>query len=165
LKIFGLMLLLLPLSAPADNAPAPQPVASPVFYQLREMKPTGFTHHSSAGDLARYYFEFQNGQGRHVLLYEETASARPPRVLSALRQAASNWDSGCSIDVECSAKAFCTGDCRDMYYELAGAQGEAAAPDRNRCKIQFLSCKGQLAAASAPVPKAVASLPPAARGK
>ncbi len=134
-------------------------------YNLRNLKPSGFTHYSGSGDVSRHYFEFQNGQGRHVFVYEETANARPPRVITVLRQAASTWDSSCSVDVECAGKAYCGDGCHEMYYELANLGGDSAL-EKNKCKIQFLSCENNRVPASvesAPA-KAVASPIPRSGG-
>ena len=103
------------------------------IYNLRGLAPVGFTH-SETASAARYYFEFENEQGKHVFVYEEGANERPPRMLGTLRQAASGGML-CAADVECSEKAQCASDCHEMYYALAPSA--AAAPGSpGLCRIK-----------------------------
>jgi hypothetical protein len=135
-----LFLLLLPIAALADDAKAPVAAPSPVTYELRDLRPTGFTQHAAAGDVVRWYFDFQNDQGLHHVIYEEVGNALPARAVQSLRQASLSYESRCSLDVECATKAFCVGDCKHMYYETANAPGEVIAPDRNKCRITYFAC-------------------------
>ena len=154
--------LLLPhaVSAEGDAKPAPSAASTPaaLSYELRELHPAGFTQYSASGEVIRQYFDFQNEQGTHHVIYEEVASAAPNRALLGLRQAAAAYDSVCSLDLECTAKAFCTADCRHLYYETANAPGDALSPDRNKCRVTFFACEKSGAArntavtATAPAP-------------
>jgi len=143
----------LAVSEPEANPQGPASAAEnqAITYELRELKPAGITQYSSAGEsVVRQYFEFKNEQGSHNIIYEEIAGAAPLRTVTSLREIARAWESSCAIDIECASKAFCTGDCRSMYYEVANAPGDAYAPDRNKCKIQYFSCEKQKAPAIPP---------------
>lgn len=115
--------------------------AQTITYELRDLKPSGITQFSPSSDIVRHLLEFRNEQGSHHIIYEELASAPPLRTVASLRELASSFGSSCSIDVECTSKAFCTGDCRNMYYETANAAGDTYAPDRNKCRVQYFSCE------------------------
>lgn len=136
-----------PATSPATAASATAPGA-PITYELRDLRPAGFTQHVGVGDAVRQYFDFQNDQGGHHVIYEEVASAPPSRTVPALRQAAVSYESLCSMDLECTSKAFCTGDCKHMYYETANAPGDSLAPDRNKCRVLYFTCEK----AGSPVP-------------
>lgn len=143
--------------APAENEAKPvAPTApSPLIYELRDLKPAGITQYASGMDTVRQYLQFQNAQGNHHVIYEEVPSLPPARTVVGLRQMASAFDSLCSMDIECSSKAFCTGDCRSMYYETSNAPADPVNPDRSKCKILFFSCEKATTpsvAAPAPVP-------------
>lgn len=155
--IFLLSLLVLVASLPArsDDPPAPPP-ASPssqaIIYELRDLVPAGITQYSSASETVfRQYLEFRNGQGTHNIIYEEVSGPAPLRNIAALREIARAWDSSCAIDIECSSKAFCTGECRNMYYETSNAPGDNISPDRNKCKVTYFSCEPKAAVPAAPV--------------
>lgn len=92
----------------------------------------------------RHYIKFQSAQANHVLIYDEENAHPPSRDIAALRQVMIAADAECSLNLTCTAKAFCTGDCRNMYYELSNA-GEvvinAAQPAAvNRCMLTSFSC-------------------------
>lgn len=141
-------LLLAATSVRADDPP--KVISAPVTYELRDLRPTGFTQYTGVGEVVRQYFEFQNTEGTHHVVYEEVPSALPARTVAPLRQLANAFDSSCAMDIECSSKAFCTGECRHMYYEVANAPGDNLSPDRAKCKILYLTCeKGGAKAASA----------------
>lgn len=135
-----------PAAVPAAGAPA-APASTAIVYEIRELTPSGVTQYSNESAI-RQYFEFRNGQGTHNIIYEEVAANPPLRNITALRELAKAWDSTCAVDIECSSKAFCTGECRNMYYETSNAAGDALSPDRNKCKVTYISCepKGQPAA-------------------
>jgi hypothetical protein len=160
LAVFALLLLLLPappaVSEPESKPAAPAVPSAPILYELRDLKPAGITQFSAGGEtILRQYFEFKNEQGSHNIVYEEATGAPPLRAVTSLREISRAWDSSCAIDIECSAKAFCTGDCRMMYYEVANTPGDTLAPDRNKCRIQYFSCeKGAGSAGHAAAPPA-----------
>ncbi|MGZ3653239.1 MAG: hypothetical protein ACXVB9_11450 [Bdellovibrionota bacterium] len=157
------VLFSIPASAEDLKSPPPAavavtvapPAAAPVTYELRDLKPAGFTQYVGAGDMIRQYFDFQNDLGMHHLIYEEAATAPPVRSLQGLRQASVAYDSECSMDIECSSKAFCLSDCKHMYYETANIPGDSIAPDRNKCRLIYFSCEKA-------APKAVAPAAPVA---
>jgi hypothetical protein len=148
-----------PVAPAAATAPA---APTPVTYELRDLKPTGITQYTAVGDIVRQYFDFQNEQGSHHVIYEEIPSAAPAHSVVGLRQMASSFESLCAMDIECSSKAFCTGDCKHMYYEVANAPGDAGAPDRNKCKIHFFSCEKAPAEIAVQKPSALPAAPAAA---
>jgi|GEM_PF-5651544 len=132
-----------PESTPATAAP-PAPAANPqaIVYELRNLKPAGITQYSTSSDsILRQYFEFKNEQGSHNIIYEELSGNPPLRTVTSLREISRDFESNCAIDIECSTKAFCTGDCKNMYYEVANAPGDTYAPERNKCRVQYFSCE------------------------
>lgn len=151
-----LLLSLFTLNARSDAPPA-APASQAIVHEIRELTPAGITQYSSGADsVLRQYLEFRNNQGTHYVIYEEGAGAPPLRNIAAIREMARAADSTCAIDIECSSKAFCTGDCRNMYYETSNLPGDALAPDRNKCKVTYFSCEPK---ASATSPQAVSAAP------
>ena len=96
---FLLLLLLLQSRADAEEAKPVTPpvpatagaVTGPVTYELRGLKPAGFTQYVGAGDAIRLYFDFQNEQGVHHIIYEEVGGSPPARTVQSLREAASAY--------------------------------------------------------------------------
>jgi hypothetical protein len=162
MKPLLLFLFLVPAALAEDPKPAaPAAPAGPITYELRDLKPAGFTQYTGTGDAVRQYFDFKNDQGTHHVIYEEVAAAAPARTVQGLRQAAVAYDSECSMDIECASKAFCLQDCKQMYYETANAPGDAIAPDRNKCHLVYFTCQ-QKNAASPRGPVADFQAPPPA---
>lgn len=143
-----LAIFLLASQALADTPAAPPASATaPTTYELRDLKPDGLMQPASAvSSGVRQYFQFQGEQGMHHVIYEEMPMAPALPIASTLRQYSSAHNSRCSLDIECAGKAFCTGDCKQMFYEISNVAGDAASPDRATCKITSFSCE------SAPTP-------------
>jgi hypothetical protein len=145
LLTLALLVLANPANSNQENKPATLPTTpsggAPIVYELRDLKPAGITQYSAGDTVVRQYLEFKNEQGSHSIIYEESSSAPPLRTVTGLRELARAWDSSCAIDLECSSKAFCTGDCRMMYYEVANTPGDSFAPDRNKCRVHYFSCE------------------------
>lgn len=125
--------LLMALCAAADGLPS--------IYELQNLRPSGFSQYNEAG-LNRIYIDFQNESGTHHLLYEEVPTALPLKDVETLRSIAIKSESSCEIVVQCNSKAFCTADCKNMYYEFTNAAVVAA--DRNRCTLQSYSCEKRM---------------------
>jgi hypothetical protein len=164
--IFSTLLLSLFTMKARSDAPAAPPTGQAIVYEIRELTPAGITQYSPGADsLLRQYLEFRNSQGTHYVIYEEGGGAPPLRNVAAIREMARAPDSTCAIDIECSSKAFCTGDCRNMYYETSNLPGDALAPDRNKCKVTYFSCEPKASAvapqAAPAAPVANSPLPPA----
>ena len=145
-------------AAEGQNKVATSTTSGPITYELRDLKPNGITQYTAAGEIIRQYYEFQNEQGTHHVIYEEVPTAPSLRTVAGLREAARIFESRCAIDIECSSKAFCINDCHNMYYEMANAPGDEKAPERNKCKVLFFSCQRQSAA-----PCPLETPPPAAQ--
>lgn len=159
LKATMALFLLATLPARSDAPPA-APASQAIIYELRDLAPAGITQYSAASDtVLRQYLEFRNGQGTHNIIYEEVSGPGPLRNIAALREIARAWDSTCAIDIECSSKAFCTGECRNMYYETSNSPGDNISPDRNKCKVTYFSCEPKAAAPAVPA-AAQAPVPP-----
>jgi hypothetical protein len=105
-------------------------------YGLRNLRPVGFTQKASAND-RQQLFHFQNELGDHYFLYEENSSEGGVRELAGLVGFASNSGHLCSIDLDCQEKAFCSGDCKKLYYEFFNVPPPVG---RNSCKIRAFSC-------------------------
>ena len=98
------LLLLLAASIPANDAP-------PVTYALKSLHPQTLALYQAVGG-TRHHLRFQNDQGVHSLVFEGNEA---PTVVSML-QSTAGWNSVCSMELECGVKAYCTGDCRGIYY-------------------------------------------------
>ncbi|HEY8279977.1 MAG TPA: hypothetical protein VIH99_10150, partial [Bdellovibrionota bacterium] len=134
--------IFLALPALAENPPsAPAAAGTPLVYELRDLRPAGIIQYAGVGDVVRQYFQFHDAQSSHSVIYEEAPTAPAARGIMSLRQASTSYDSQCSLDIECSSKAFCTGDCKQMFYEVSNAPGDSLSPDRNKCKVLFFSCE------------------------
>ncbi len=154
MRIFIFSLLISLTSMQAHGEGAAPPMANPgqptiaaannqaIIYELRDLTPVGITQYSSSSEaVLRQYLEFRNSQGTHNVIYEEVSGAPPLRNIGALRELARAWNSNCGIDIECRSKAFCTGECRNMYYETSNAPGDSLTPDRNKCRVTYFSCE------------------------
>jgi hypothetical protein len=45
---------------------------------------------------------------------------------------------GCSLQVDCRSKAFCTGKCNHMYYQVSNIS--IAGSDSDRCNLVSFTC-------------------------
>lgn len=115
------------------------------IYVLKNLKPINISQFNNANG-TRHHLRFQNEQGSHSLIFSGLeASAKQP-----LLHAISGWNSYCTLEIECAAKAFCTGDCKNMYYELAD---DAAGNAEKKCKLRSYTCGPSLSEASPPTGK------------
>lgn len=105
-------------------------------YGLRNLRPEGLSQQLVTG-ARRQLLHFKNELGDHFLLYEENAAAGGVPEIAGLAHFLGNPSYVCSIDLDCRAKAFCTGDCRKLYYEIFNT---AAPAGRNSCTIKAFSC-------------------------
>jgi hypothetical protein len=96
----------------------------------------------SAKDRAalREYFHFANELGSHRFIYEEAELKPPLQGIAGMRGVMGNSQMLCSVDLECKTKAFCTGRCQNMYYELSNFPDDPALVDRNSCRVLTLKC-------------------------
>lgn len=123
------------------------------IYELRDLHAQGISFYGST-PVNRKYMEFTNADGRHHIVYEESPAFASLSELLSLQQAMGSLNAVCAIDISCSQKAFCTGDCKQMYYEVSNLPNEQIPADHNRCKIQSFSCeKAKEAIASTYVPE------------
>jgi hypothetical protein len=113
--------------------------ANEIKYELRDLRPQGMSQYSLPGTSFRHYLRFQNELGMHYFLYEDSVTHPPLREIAMLHSALAVTEFKCAADIVCQAKAFCTGDCRDMYYEFSNLSTPAGAGE-NRCRIQAFSC-------------------------
>lgn len=145
-----------PVAAPLA---APAPAANiPVKYFLRNLKASGISQYALTEKAGlRLYLHFHNEQGHHYIVYEEATAAPQQREVNNLRQAMANPHQPFSLDIECAAKAFCTGECRNMYYEMSNQPGEYATTEQNRCEVKAFTnemptVETRTIASSTPVP-------------
>jgi hypothetical protein len=54
----------------------------------------------------------------------------------------------CALDLDCSAPAFCTGSCQNMYYEMSNTPEDPALQARNHCTVTTFKCKKSAAQGS-----------------
>ncbi len=155
------MKILLLVLFSACFAQATDTSTSSVSYDLRQLKPIGLSQYASPGSASvRLYLKFQNEAGTHYFLYEENPEYPALKDVNALQQALASPDFSCEAEVSCPSKAFCTGDCRHMYYELSNVPPPAPFGE-NRCRILTFHCDrpGARGIASAPAAaQAVASV-------
>jgi len=96
-------------------------------YVLKNLRPINISHFSSP---QRLHLRFENEQGNHSLIFPES----PEKQSSNLLQAIAGWQSICTLEIECAAKAFCTGDCKNMYYEITNPLTE------KKCNLRSFTC-------------------------
>jgi hypothetical protein len=105
-------------------------------YGLRNLRPIGLSSTTSGASRSQL-LHFQNDLGDQYLLYEENTSAGGVREIAGLLPFLGHADYVCSIDLDCTTKAFCTGDCKKLYYEIFNT---SAPSGRNACTIKAFSC-------------------------
>ena len=145
-----------PVPVPAQAAPVPA-----VKYNLRNLRPVGLSG-QSYGERRRELLQFTNEQGKQSILYEELSSQPTVKEITRLAPFLASSRHTCSIDLECKAKAFCTDNCRSLYYELSNSPADPALADKSNCVLRAFSCltetQAQRAVANQPEP-AVAPAP------
>ena len=145
MKVFFFFLLL-------ASASAEEPGSKGIHYVLKSVKPANLSQYKVVERPGfRQFLEFQNESGSHFLIYEEVSALPPMREIAGLRQFLGQWDTECNLELDCKTKAFCTGDCHNMYYEFTNAPGDPQFPERNNCNIDAFSCekKGTVPVAAA----------------
>lgn len=126
---------------------APVMPETPLMFFLSDLVPTSVSNYpTNLSTVRRHYFQFRNNDGSHYFVYEEDSGFAPIREVTELKRAMENWNSSCSVDLDCKEKPFCTGRCRNMYYQLSNRAGEG----KDRCKIVSFTCtrSGELSPAS-----------------
>jgi hypothetical protein len=115
-------------------------------YRIEQARGQGISERKTATGI-RQFLKWQNHQGTHVFIVDEETSQPALKDFASLRAAMAMSESGCTIEVSCAAKAFCTGSCRNMYYEFTNAPAAAtagqAADARNRCVLSGFDCTKQ----------------------
>ncbi len=129
-----MLFILLSTLAWADIPTAPSTPTA--VYDLKGLKPTSASVHNTAAYRKRH-LRFKNDQGSHIFVFEETKYETPSELF--FFQTMNNWNSICSVELECSAKAFCTEDCRTMYYPVASTPPESPLPP-SKCRVRNLTC-------------------------
>jgi len=130
MKIFmSILAFLVTLNAHANDQVAGS------SYLLKNLKPLNISYFSNATN-NRHHLRFQNEQGSHSLIFTGT---EPGKALSSLLHAVSGWNSACTIEIDCAARAFCTGDCKNMYYEMANDSLDISSAAQ-KCTLRSYTC-------------------------
>lgn len=158
--------------APVARSAAPAASAPKVIYNLRNLKPVGLSEITEGGR-SRELLQFKNEQGKQNLLYEEVSNLAALKQINRLAPFMASTVHTCSIDLECREKAFCTDNCRSLFYELtnlpANTPATAANSDKNNCEMRGFTCVIEqdgprapaASQATAPVAASPAAAPPA----
>jgi len=135
-----LLSILLALSACGGTATEPE--GARAHYTLHDLHPLGISHYGVPSRTAtREYIHFHNEQGSHYLIYEELLSATPLAAVQHFRQVMGSWDMVCQLELDCRQPAFCTGGCRNHYYEVSNTPADPALADRNQCALSSYRCE------------------------
>ena len=111
-------------------------------YSLDNLKPVSLAQYNVTDRPGlRQFFQFQNEEGMHFIVYEEVKGIAGSRELDGIRVYMSQWDSACNLELVCKTKAFCTGDCRNMYYEMTNSPNDTVFPERNNCTLESFTCE------------------------
>jgi hypothetical protein len=146
MKHYLLLLALFATAAQADSTPTAR-----THYELENLKPLGFSHILQPAPLSfREYLNFQNEEGIHHFIYEESPLSVPLQEIHHVQQAVHQLDYNCSAELDCDTKAFCTDTCKDMYYELSNVMPTTPTVGENHCRIVSFSCNHENKATSAP---------------
>ena len=139
------ILLFIQASTAADSVAVP-PVSEPAainasqVYELEGLHSVGFTEYNMPEiSTLRQYMKFENADGIHTIVYDEIVTVPVLKTLNDLRQAMSSKDSLFSLEIECANQAFCTGGCKNMYYEFTNGSNESSLSGHNRCVVRNFS--------------------------
>jgi len=111
-------------------------------YSITGMHPEGISQYAvPQRNAQREYLSFQNELGSHRFIYEETAGTPSLGGINSIRQVMGSTGMECRVDLECKTPAFCTGTCRNMYYEMSNTPHDPAVQDRNHCAVVTFRCK------------------------
>lgn len=116
--------------------------AESVTYRLNQLSFVGMSGKSTTPKM-RLYIKFKKLQSTHTLIYEEDPSLGALREITSLLQAAAAPNTVCSLEMDCSVKAFCTNDCQAVYYEFTNQPAPAPIDlkdSRNYCKLKSFDC-------------------------
>lgn len=121
-------------------------------YRIEQARSLGLSERKTETG-TRQFLKWQNSQGLHVFIVDEEANLPPIKELSGLRSAMAMGDSECRIEVTCPVKAFCTGTCRNMYYEfsngpVATTTNSTPGEAKNRCMLLAIDCAKGISAAA-----------------
>lgn len=112
--------------------------ANPHVYELKNLRAATSSLYNTAQS-QRHFLRFQNEQGTHTVIYDESAASPPLKEIAHLLVAMKH--STCTLELECKVKAFCTGaDCRNMYYEMTNAPQDLQFAPRDKCRLKSYSC-------------------------
>lgn len=145
-----MMLLILFLQTLTAWAADPAPLPAKQIYSLSGLRPGGFSQYNlTEAPGIRQYLRFQGSASMHYLIYEEQEGSAPRKDISNLRQAMNSGEqTSCDLELECDTKAFCTGDCRNFYYELRNVPKAG----RNQCVLRSFDCAPSLPVITPPAP-------------
>lgn len=93
-----------------------------------------------ARSATREYFLFVNEAGNHRFIYEESPGAESLPGIAGLRNVMGNKELVCKIELVCKKAAFCTGGCKNMYYESSNTPLDPTLQGRNHCTISTFKC-------------------------
>ena len=130
-----------PLAALPAAAVTPLPVtaSTALAYHLSDLQAVSMsTYPGGAPTLLRHYLHFRNADGNHYLVYEEEAGAAGLKEVAALRQSMQGGGVSCALELDCRKKAFCTGKCANMYYQISNVP--SATGDSDRCRLVSHTC-------------------------
>jgi hypothetical protein len=160
-----------PPAAPvaAQPAVAQQAPATPgVKYNLRNLKPVGLSEQYQ-GARNRELLQFTNEQGKQNILYEEATTLPTLKEINRLAPFMASSVHTCSIDLECKTKAFCTDNCRSLFYEVTNNPTDPSLAEKSNCVLRAFTCltEGQASRAvanTAAQPGAAATAPAPPKG-
>jgi hypothetical protein len=116
--------------------------ATPVHYSLKGLRPHGISQYAVRARTAqREYIHFENEQGNHYLIYEEAPGSPPTQAMKTFRAVMGSWDMVCSLELDCKQPAFCTGSCKNLYYETSNTPEDLGLLDRNHCSLSSYHCE------------------------
>jgi hypothetical protein len=111
-------------------------------YVLKNLSPLGLNRYIlSRNGETREYFRLRNAKGVHHLIYEENPAMAPVPELKQLRDKMTKSKAACDIELHCVTNAFCTGTCKNLYYEIKNTPPDPKNISRhNHCKVHALQC-------------------------
>ena len=110
-------------------------------YSLTNLRPVDVREFESNGlGVDHEYLLFRNERGTHYFIYEDLRSAPTLPELRAVRESMKNKDQTCQIELLCTLNAFCTGTCKNFYYELNNVGPDPSRPRQNHCMLQTFTC-------------------------
>ncbi len=118
-------------------------------YSLKDLRFMKVSKYAGLANGKREYFQLKNSLGTHYLIYEESPAHAPLAPLQVLRAKAPGA-ALCKVKLQCSTNAFCTGTCKNFYYELSNGPADPARREHSRCAIQELDCADSVAQGKAP---------------